>query len=181
MDAVPGNVAVFFSSFAMARDISSRWSLQDRRVLLQESSMAGEQRQQWLDMLGAGKERFVLVAVLGGIFGEGVDLPPHALDAVFVAGPAFPPVGMERDLLREFYESRYGRGFLYASLVPGMTRVVQAAGRLVRGPEDRGVVMLLGQRFLRRDIRALLPEDWRVSVEPSPVAAIEAFFSECGS
>ena len=64
MDAVPGNVAVFFSSFAMARDISSRWSLQDRRVLLQESSMAGEQRQQWLDMLGAGKERFVLVLSL---------------------------------------------------------------------------------------------------------------------
>ena len=143
--------------------------------------MEEERRTKWLRRLGDQENPVVLGAVLGGIFAEGIDLPSGALDGVIIVGPGFPPIGLERDLLREFYESRYGRGFLYASLVPGMTRVVQAAGRLVRGPEDRGVVMLLGQRFLRRDIRALLPEDWRVSVEPSPVAAIEAFFSERGS
>ena len=62
-------------------------------------------------------------------------------------GPALPPVGLERDLLQEHYEGRYGQGFRYASLVPGMTRVVQAAGRLIRRLEDRGVVVLLDRRF----------------------------------
>jgi DNA excision repair protein ERCC-2 len=173
---VPGNVAVFFPSFAMLDDLASRWTLWDREVLRQEPSMAPSVREEWLERLGAEGPPVVLAAVLGGIFGEGIDLPPGALDAVFIAGPALPPVGLERDLLREHYESRYDKGFLYASLIPGMTRVVQAAGRLIRRPEDRGVVLLVGRRFRWRDIDALLPEDWAVEETDHPEAAIQSFF-----
>ncbi|MCO4746678.1 MAG: PD-(D/E)XK nuclease family protein [Proteobacteria bacterium] len=174
--AVPGNVAVFFPSFAMLDDLASRWTLAERDVLMQGKAMAPSLRAEWLARLGEGGRPVVLAAVLGGIFGEGIDLPAGALDAVFVAGPAFPPVGLERDLLREYYESRYEQGFLYASLVPGMTRVIQAAGRLIRRPEDRGVVLLVGRRFRWRDVAALLPEDWMPEVADDPGAAVRDFF-----
>ena len=94
---------------------------------------------------------------------------------MLVTGPALPPVGLERDLLQEWYEERYGQGFLYASLIPGMTRVVQAAGRLIRRAEDRGVIVLVGRRFRWRDIANLLPSDWDPEVADDPAAAVSAF------
>jgi len=128
-----------------------------------------------LDRLRRGPPT-VLAAVLGGIFAEGVDPPPGALRAVFIVGPGLPPVGLERDLLREHYEERFGDGWLHASLVPGMIRVVQAAGRLVRRPEDRGVVVLVGRRFRWREHQALLPADWSPTLVEDPAPSLRAFF-----
>jgi DNA excision repair protein ERCC-2 len=96
---------------------------------------------------------------------------------VIVVGPALPPVGLERELLHAHFEQRYGRGFLYGSLVPGLTRVVQAAGRLVRRVEDRGVIVLVDRRFRWREVGALLPAEWDVEVTPHPARAIEEFFA----
>ncbi len=179
--AVPGNVAVYFPSFAMLTDQVARWSLPDREVVVQTPGMDEAARTSQLARLQRDGPPVVLAAVLGGIFAEGIDLPPGALDAVVVAGPALPPIGLERDLLRAYYEERYGEGFRYASLIPGMTRVIQAAGRLIRRPEDRGVVLLLGRRFRWRDISALLPEGWKVDVvDGDPAAEVAAFFSAEG-
>jgi hypothetical protein len=72
----------------------------------------------------------------GGVFAEGVDYPGEMLQAVAVVGPCLPALSLERQLLQEYYEERFERGFEYAFVVPGMTRVVQAAGRLLRSPED---------------------------------------------
>lgn len=173
--SVDGNVAVYFPSFSMLEDITGRWQIPDRELLVQRRGMDDAERQAWLDRLGEGGRPVVLAAALGGVFAEGIDLPPGALSAVFVAGPALPPVGLERDLLRRYYEERYGDGFAYASLIPGLTRVVQAAGRLIRRPEDRGVILLVGQRFRWRDVRALLPSEWEMETPADPVAAIRAF------
>ncbi|MEE2751517.1 MAG: helicase C-terminal domain-containing protein [Myxococcota bacterium] len=120
----------------------------------------------------------VLHAVLGGIFAEGIDLPGGVLKAVVVVGPALPPVGLERDLIRKWCEERYGQGFAYAFLVPGMSKVVQAAGRVVRGPTERGLVALLGRRFGWRDYRALLPPDWEYELGVDPIIQAHAFFGE---
>jgi Rad3-related DNA helicase len=177
---VPGNAAVYFPSFAMLRDLAARWALPVHEVLIQEPGMSEPERQALLARLSAGRP-MVLAAVLGGVFAEGIDLPPGALDAVMVVGPALPPVGLERDLLRAFFEDRYGEGFRYASLIPGMTRVVQAAGRLLRRPEDRGAIVLFDRRFRWRDYRELLPEDWDLDVPDDPAAAIEAFFTYAAS
>ena len=114
--------------------------------------------------------------MLGGVFAEGIDLPPGALSLVVVLSPALPPVSLERELLKDHFERRYGQGFLYASVVPGMTRVVQAAGRLHRRPEDRGVILLVDRRFRWREYNALLPPEWRPSFEVEPVPAIGEFF-----
>ncbi len=173
--AVDGNVAVYFPSFAMLRDIVGRWDIPDREVLVQRPDMTDAERAAWLDRLGRGGPPVVLAAVLGGVFAEGIDLPPGALSAVFVTGPGLPPVGLERDLLRAHYEDRYGQGFRYASLIPGVTRVVQAAGRLIRREQDRGVILLVGQRFRWREVRALLPPDWSPRIPDDPVQAIRAF------
>ncbi|NCG20877.1 MAG: DEAD/DEAH box helicase family protein [Rhodobacterales bacterium] len=173
--AINGNVAVYFSSFAMLRDLSERWDLPNHELLRQHSGMTDTERQDWLDRLATPGRPVVLAAVLGGIFAEGIDLPPGALSGVLVTGPALPPVGLERDLLQEWYEERYGQGFLYASLIPGMTRVVQAAGRLIRRAEDRGVIVLVGRRFRWRDIANLLPSDWDPEVADDPAAAVSAF------
>jgi len=174
--ATPGNVAVYFPSFDMLRDLVGRLVVPDRELLVQERSMPEPRRLAWLERLGQPGPPLVLCAVLGGIFAEGIDLPPGALHAVVVVGPALPPVGLERDLLSDWYERRYGEGFRYASLVPGMTRVVQAAGRLVRRPEDRGVVVLIGRRFRQEDARALLPDEWDVEVADDPAPHVAAFW-----
>lgn len=176
--AVDGNVACYFSSFEMLRDLTSRWDLPEHDLLLQEPDMSEASRAEWIQRLSEGGRPVVLAAVLGGIFAEGLDLPAGALSAVLVAGPGFPPVGLERDLLKEYYEDRYGEGFRYASVVPGLTRVVQAAGRLIRRPEDRGVIVLVDRRFRWRDLQALLPEDWFPVVADDPVAEIRAFQEE---
>jgi DNA excision repair protein ERCC-2 len=177
VEAVPGNVAIYFSSFAMLADIIGRWRLTERRVIQQRPDTSDEERAFVLQALRTGGERVVLAAVLGGVFAEGVDLPGGALQAVFVVGPAFPPVGLERELLQSWYEERYQSGFQYASLVPGLTKVVQAAGRVVRGPEDRGAVVLVDRRFRHREVAALLPAEWAPRVPEDPVSALREFFA----
>ena len=175
--ATPGNVALYFPSFAMLDDLVERLDLPDRRILRQARGLSDAERTAMLDALLERDGRTVLAACLGGVFAEGIDLPDGALRAVVVVGPALPPVGLERDLLRELYEERYGAGFAYASLIPGMTRVVQAAGRLVRGPGDAGCIVLVGQRFRWRDHAELLPAEWTPETPDDPGAAIRAFFA----
>ncbi len=180
LSEVPGNAAVYFSSFAMLQDLVPRLILLGRTLLVQRPGMSDDERRPRLDQLRPVAERerpVVLCAVLGGLFAEGIDLPAGALDAVAIVGPALPPVGLERRLLRDTFEARYGQGHRYASLVPGLTRVVQAAGRLVRRPEDRGVVLLIGRRFRWRDIMAELPRDWAIEVPEEPHVAVRDFFS----
>ncbi|MBN2798907.1 MAG: hypothetical protein JXX28_07135 [Deltaproteobacteria bacterium] len=175
IEATPGNTAVFFSSFAMLRDLTERLELGERELLLQRQGMSESTRTRTLKLLSEGGPK-VLAAVLGGVFAEGIDLPPGALSAVLVVGPALPPVGLERELLQRYYQERYGAGFRYASLVPGMTRVIQAAGRLVRRPEDLGVVVLIGRRFRWQEYAGLLPESWATSAPEAPVEAVRAFW-----
>lgn len=176
IERTPGNTAVYFPSFAMLRLVVGRLDIGDRRLLAQEPGMADATRRAWLEDLGSGGGGLVLAAVLGGIFAEGIDLPAGALSTVVVVGPALPPVGLERDLLRQYYDQRYGDGFAYASLIPGMTRVVQAAGRLVRRPTDRGVVVLVGARFRRNEYTRLFPDWWRVEHAHDPAVPLARFW-----
>ena len=105
------------------------------------------------------------------------------LKAVAVIGPCLPAVSLERELLKRYYDEQFERGFEYAFVVPGMTRVIQAAGRLIRSPEDTGVIALLDERFLAPPYRYHLPADWAVDgrieelVGSAGVAASE-FFGE---
>jgi DNA excision repair protein ERCC-2 len=102
----------------------------------------------------------LLLAVAGGALAEGVDYAGTRLRAVAVVGPCPPGVDAHRSLLAEHYAEQFDRGFELAYAVPGMIRVVQSAGRLLRGEEDRGVIALFDRRFLREPYRGLLPDEW---------------------
>ena len=174
--AVPGNVAVFFSSFALLEDLAPLLDLGGRPCWVQSRGMGEAARRDLLDALAIGGEQ-VLLAVLGGVFSEGVDLPGRGLLGAVIVGLGLPSVGLERKLLQDWYEARYGQGFRYAYQVPGLARVVQPAGRVIRTPEDRGVVVLVDRRFLLNEIVEFFPPEWAPVRAPKPGPLIEAFWT----
>ncbi len=180
--AHPGqNVLVLFPSYRFLQAVHERLPAVPHRVLCQRAGSDHTAQHELLEALRSG-EPTLLLAVLGGMFAEGVDYPGRMLTQVMVVSPGLPQFDTERELLRDWYRDRYGQGFAYAYLIPGMTRVIQAAGRLIRSAEDRGVIVLLGRRFAQPQYLALLPPDW-VDDDPSllfpedPEAEVRRFFS----
>ena len=177
------NALALFPSYKFLDEVVSRMSAPNHRIEVQQYGADKREQLRLLDALqnDGFAEPTLLLAVLGGMFAEGVDYPGDALSAVFVVSPGLPQVEPERDLLRAYYQREYGDGFAYAYLVPGLRRVVQAAGRLIRGDTDRGVVMLVGRRFLQRRYAEHLPKEWtdgnvRQLRSVDPAAEIRAFF-----
>ena len=156
---VPGNVAVFFSSFALRDAVAAEMGLTGRPMIFQERNMEEGDRSRVLKTLQRG-ENHVLMGVLGGIFSEGIDLPGAGLLAAVIVGPALPAVGMERKLMSAWFQELHGSGFRYAYQVPGMARVVQAAGRVIRTPDDIGAIVLVGRRFLQNEYQEFFPPEW---------------------
>ena len=177
VNAVPGNVAVFFPSFAFRDRIAPLLDLSGRPTLMQERGMSDAARTELLETMRRA-EGHVLLGVLGGIFSEGVDLPGDALLAAIVVGPSLPQANLERRLLQQWFEERYQEGFRYAWLVPGLSRVIQAAGRVIRTAEDRGAVVLIGRRFLQKDYAAFFPEEWSPIRTGDPGGALAGLWSE---
>ncbi len=154
------NHLVFFPSFAFLRQVARRLKTPGFTVIHQEPEMSLQQRTEVLDALAAGKKPHLVLAVQGGIFAEGVDYPGEMAAGVIVVGPGLPQVCFERELIKQHFQETDGQGFEYAFLYPGMNRAVQAAGRLIRTPEDRGVIMLLGRRFASSRYADLFPSHW---------------------
>lgn len=183
-DAVPGNCLVLFPSFAFLTEVSAHVAPARKRVFVQQRTDTERDREALLEVLrGAVLGDVLLLAVAGGVFAEGVDYPGDVLRAVAVVGPCLPVPTLDQRLLQEYYEERFERGFEYAFVVPGMTRVVQAAGRLIRSAEDSGVIALFDRRFLDRPYRDRLPADWLSgaggdTLSGDPAAAARVFFAE---
>ena len=177
--AVPGNVALFFGSFEQMNDLLASLVLPGRERLVQRPGMSAAARAALAAELGQPGR--VLAAVLGGVFAESVDLPAGALAAAVIVGPAFPPPDLETQLLTDWYERRFDDGFGLASVQAGMTRVVQAAGRVVRGPEERGVVVLVCKRFLQHELQAYFPGEWAPEATSRPWELVEEFFGGGGA
>ena len=106
------------------------------------------------------EEALLGFAVLGGVFGEGVDLTGESLIGAAIVSPGLPQIGPRREQLRDYFEKTRGTGFDYAYRYPGMNKVLQAAGRVIRTPQDRGVVLLIDDRFAAPDTRRLMPPHW---------------------
>lgn len=181
-ETVPGNCLALFPSYAFLAEITGRLRLRTKRVLIQRQADNEAERDLLLQALrSAVLGDILLVAVAGGVFAEGVDYPGEVLKAVAVVGPCLPAVTLEQELLKSYYEERFDKGFEYSFVVPGMTRVVQAAGRLIRSPHDTGVIALFDQRFLRVPYRDYLPADWLPeegagALVGNPAEAAEEFF-----
>ncbi|HDM36611.1 MAG TPA: hypothetical protein ENG09_05100, partial [Candidatus Syntrophoarchaeum butanivorans] len=112
----------------------------------------------------------------GGPCAEGVDYPANALDGVVIVGVPRSPPSLEVKSLIEYYEKKFRRGYLYGYIYPAMNRVLQAAGRCIRSEEDRGVIVLMDDRFGMRKYLNCLPPEWRVIVSDDWEELIEEFF-----
>ncbi|MBN1334376.1 MAG: hypothetical protein JXB39_00285, partial [Deltaproteobacteria bacterium] len=181
--AIPGNAAVLFPSFEHRDQVAGLLGLAGRLPLVQERSMDDAARDRLLQALRerpAGAPPRVLLGVLGGVFAEGVDLPGDALLGVVVVGPALPAVTPEQEWVRGWHHARTGDGFRTAYLVPGMTRVVQAAGRVVRSETDLGVVVLVDQRFLQHAYARYFPPEWAPVRSARPWEEVARFFDGHG-
>jgi len=165
----PGNYLVFASSFDYLRRLSDGLRAQagDLPVWEQTPEMDEGGREEFLARFVEGG-RGVGFAVLGGAFSEGVDLPGSRLIGVFIATLGLPQVNEVNEKMRAVMEARFGRGFEYTYLYPGLRKVVQAAGRVIRTEQDEGMVMLIDDRYRRQDIRRLLPTWWRVGGVAGP-------------
>ncbi len=177
-----GNVLTLFPSYAFLEAVRDRLPPVPHRVIVQQPNTSDAAQREVLAALQNGKPH-LLLAVLGGIYAEGVDYPGDMLKQVVVVSPGLPQYNLERELLKMYYQEEYEHGFSYAYLIPGMTRVVQAAGRLLRSEHDRGTIILIGRRFLDGRYYRMLPDEWThqdpeaLSFE-DPVEAIREFFEE---
>lgn len=159
-----GNYLVFFPSYAFAKAVYDCFSPKERdEILMQGENMREDEREAFLQRFDAGNERdgsLVAFCVMGGIFSEGIDLKGEKLIGAIVVGNGMPQVGPERDILRAHFDKTEQKGFDYAYTFPGMNKVLQAAGRVIRTAEDIGVVVLLEDRFLENSYQRLFPREW---------------------
>ncbi|GAB4530415.1 MAG: ATP-dependent DNA helicase [Haliangiales bacterium] len=178
----PGRYAVYFSSFAYLSRVRSWLRVPAAQTLVQVSNMPGPVRAKLLARLREQPGPTLLLAVLGGIFAEGIDLPGDELIGAIIVGPGLSPPSFERALMRAYFDDRGGDGFARAMLYPGMQRVVQAAGRVIRSEHDRGVIALVGSRFADPDYLRCLPDDWyryrpEELITDDPVPRLIAFWA----
>lgn len=166
-----GNYLVFFPSYTYLNAVRPliQQKLAGRAELYtQFPAMKDHQKRNFIERVtatGSGRSHLGL-AVLGGLFGEGVDLPGEQLVGVMIIGPGLPTISPEQELIQNYFNQRNNSGFLYAYVIPGIIRVIQSAGRVFRTPEDRGVVLLVDDRFLDENYRNLLPPDWFMAGRP---------------
>ncbi len=159
-----GNYMVFFPSYRYMEvveqilderyDGSFRWQMQTKR-------MTEEEREEFLALFEEKREQsFVGLCVLGGIFSEGIDLKAERLEGAIIVGTGLPMVCSEQEILMQYFADQGENGYDYAYQYPGMNKVLQAAGRVIRTAQDRGVILLLDDRFLRPEIQDLFPREW---------------------
>jgi DNA excision repair protein ERCC-2 len=183
-DAQAGNGLVLFPSYQFLEHVAGKMPPIRARLIVQRPNLAQRERESIFQSLAAAPRGGVLLfAVLGGMYAEGVDYPGELLSAVYIVSPALPQVSFERELLRRYFDETEQAGFEYAYLQPGMTRVIQAAGRLIRSETDRGVIALLCQRFLQQPYASHLPRDWYDQsplelIARAPAAEIQKFFGK---
>ncbi|MBP5209676.1 MAG: hypothetical protein J6125_02335 [Clostridia bacterium] len=162
--AKPGNYMVFCPSFAYMDAVCEavRKAVPGLPTLAQKRSMSREERRAFLDAFQEdNKKALIGFCVTGGVYGEGVDLVGRRLIGAVIVGVGLPSLSDRREAMRDYFEERYEEGTAYAYVYPGMNRVMQAAGRVIRTEADRGVVVLIDDRFSQPTYRKIFPLAWR--------------------
>ena len=160
----PGNYLVYLPSYTYLAAVQEQFHALHPAVpiLVQRSGMTEPEREAFLAAFAVEHgETLVGFAVLGGVFGEGIDLVGDRLIGAIIVGVGLPQLCVERDLIRDYFQEQTGAGFDYAYTFPGMNRVLQAIGRVIRSETDRGVVLLIDARFAEQRYRCLFPAWWQ--------------------
>lgn len=156
-----GNYMVFFPSYSYLKSVLSFYQEPDFDIIVQENDMGEEEKEAFLKTFEhtERKKSFVAFCVMGGIFSEGIDLKEESLIGAVVVGTGLPQIGVERTILMDKFSEK-GNGFEYAYIYPGLNKVLQSAGRVIRTEKDKGVILLLDERFLMGDYDGLMPVEW---------------------
>jgi len=156
-----GNYIAFFPSFDFMEKVLQKFQPNTNVVVLkQERYMTRAQSDEVLEQLKETESPKILFAVQGGVFSEGVDYPGRMVIGAFVVGPPLPNFDLEREKMREYYETHYSAGFDYAYTYPAMAKAVQAAGRVIRTESDKGIIILMDNRFIQNSYTKSMPQDW---------------------
>jgi DNA excision repair protein ERCC-2 len=158
-----GNYLVFFPSYSYLEEIYLRYQqlISGITLIKQESRMSESEREDFVAEFTEGRDQSLVgFVVMGGIFGESIDLPGDKLSGAAIIGVGLPQINLERNLIRHHYDQKTSSGFNYAYTYPGMNKVLQAAGRLIRSDTDKGSLLLIDDRFGNAHYKRLYPSDW---------------------
>lgn len=164
ISAKQGNYIVYFPSYAymekVFEDFTSHYP--QMKVSMQKQGLTEGEREEFLDQFVKDpEETFVAFCVLGGIFSEGIDLEGNRLIGSVVVSVGLPQINIQQNILKEYFDEKYGTGYEFAYMYPGMNKVMQAVGRVIRSEEDRGIVLLIDERYGHRNYRELFPSHWQ--------------------
>ena len=179
-----GNYIAFFPSYVYMDDVFARFSelYPDVPTTRQARGMDATSRDKFLAEFDAMGRGLIGFCVMGGVFAEGVDFAGDRAVGVIIAGTGLPGIDAESEILREYCDTAYGAGYDYAYVYPGMVRVLQSAGRVIRSAEDRGIALLVDDRFVRAPYRSLFPKHWshrqRVRSADDLRKALDEFWKE---
>ena len=164
----PGKYIVYFPSFAYLALVYDHLSQQFPQLPFHKQSpaMDEESRETYLQLFTHENEPLLGLCVMGGIFSEGIDLPGDQLIGVMVVGVGLPMVSLKQETLQQSLHQRFGKGFAYAYQYPGMQKVLQAVGRVIRHEQDQGIAVLIDQRYFQQDYISLFPDYWLLEKEP---------------
>ncbi len=186
VSAKKGNYLVFFPSYAYLDMVFPLYErlFPHHTLLVQTQGMSEDERLSFLEHFShENSNTLVGFVVMGGIFGEGIDLVGDRLSGAAVVGVGLPGISLERELIRVHFEDKQMPGFNYSYLYPGMNRVCQAAGRVIRSEEDRGAILLIDTRYALARYNSLFPPDWQVRFvrdEKQMIHILEKFWTGQG-
>lgn len=164
--AKKGNYMVFFPSYRFLEDVYEMFQMEtvdteEIECVLQSQHMGEQAREIFLETFEEERENSLVgFCVMGGVFSEGIDLTQDRLIGAVIVGTGLPQVCNDREILREYFDSRNLSGFDYSYLYPGMNKVLQSAGRVIRTEEDQGIILLLDERFQGRQYQEMFPREW---------------------
>lgn len=170
-----GNYMIFFPSYQYLDQVAEvfKETYPSTRTLIQGTQLNEQEREDFLaEFIVEPQETLVGFCVLGGIFSEGIDLRGSRLIGSMIVGVGLPQMNHEQELIKSYYDEKEQLGFAYAYQLPGMNKVLQAAGRVIRDMEDQGIVLLADQRFVSSNYRKLFPPHWHQAKEVRTVEAL---------
>lgn len=166
-DIKAGNYFCFFPSFSYMEEVYQRYIqlYPEAEVLIQSRELKDVEKEAFLANFQAQNEQVVLgFCVLGGVFSEGIDLKKNRLIGSIIVSVGLPQISKEQEELKNYFDEKNQQGFYYIYQLPGFNKIMQAAGRVIRTEEDRGVILLIDQRFSRKDYMQLYPTHWSKGV-----------------
>lgn len=155
-----GNYIVFFPSYQYMQMVADCMEYTDFELILQKNNLTDEEKNNIIERFKTVDNTKVGFFVMGGVFSEGIDFIGEALSGVIIVGVGLPMVCDENNILKDFFEEQYHEGFAYAYVYPGFTKVIQAVGRVIRSGTDRGVAILIDERFTYAQYLSLMPPHW---------------------